>query len=160
MNELEKEVEEKPQKKDKKKSFWQRAFNHKKIKNDPRQVAVIYLRNNGTAVPMEVTVKKGFFSIEGRTYHEQQDCIYAMGKDRTPLAIIPEWSMIPYGTKTWHDKTMLEKFSECQDHHLRAIRNAELVRSGERDGPKINPKVLIGLLVLAIIGFAIFKNFA
>lgn len=139
-------------------NLWERMFRKNKLKK-PQMVAVVYLRNNGRAEPIEVESKKGFFTIYGKTYNEDRDCIYLLGKDKTPLAIIPEWSLIPYGTKKWHDKEMLEKFAELQDHVLRGIRHAELVRMGNESGSKLNMKAIIGLIIAAIIGYAILSAY-
>lgn len=144
--------------KKKKAGLWDKMFNKKRLKK-PNTVAVIFLRNNGKAEPMEVESKKGFYSIHGKTYNEDRDCIYSLGKDKIPLAIIPEWSLLPYGTKAWHDKPMLEKFSELQDHTLRGIRHAELVKMGEGRESKLNAKAVIGIIVLAIIGYAVFSAY-
>ena len=111
---------------------------------------MIYLRNNGIAEPMEVIAKKGFFTINNKTYHEKRDCIYTVTKDRIPLAIIKEWDIFPIGTKKWDDESMREKFSELEDHTLRGIRFAELVKMGDSDKPKLNMKQII-LIVLGII---------
>ena len=101
-------------KKDKDKTgFWDKIWNNKKL--DKRgTVAVLYLRENGNAEPMEVVSKRGFFNINGRTYHERRDCIYTMSKDRYPLAIIPEWSITPIGTKSWYDRKPQEIISILQ----------------------------------------------
>ena len=146
---LDNKVEEK--KDEKKKGFWAKIFNKDKVKGN--NVAVIYLRNNGNAQTMIIESKKGFFNINNRTYHEDRDCVYTIEKDRIPLAIIPEWSLIPYGTKRWHDKEMLEKFSDYQDHVLRGIRHAELVKMGDKDQTKINAKtaILWGLGIIVAI---------
>ncbi len=143
------EVDEKNKEK-KKDTFWTKAFNISKLKK-PNKVAVIYLRNNGRAQTMELQPKDGFFSIDGKTYHEDRDCTYSLGKSRIPLAIIPEWSLLPVGTKDWDDKSLREKFTQLEEHVLKGIRHAELVRSNERDGPKINAKAVVGFIVLAII---------
>jgi hypothetical protein len=142
-----------------KKGLWQRVFNTKNIikKN---KVAILYLRNNGIAQPMELQSKKGFFNIEGKIYHEDRDCIYTISKERIPLAIIPEWSMIPYGTKIWHDKTMIEKFSELEDHTLKGIRHAELVKMGGDTGSnKINTKSAILIGIFIIIALAVIMGY-
>lgn len=141
-------------KKKKKQTFWARLWRAGKLKKK-NMVAVIYLRNNGNAEPMEVQSKDGFFNIYGKTYHENIACIYSMTKDRVPLAIIPEWSLIPIGTKRWEDKSMIEKFAELQDHTLRGIRHAEFVRMGGDKGLGLNAKSVIGFIVLGIIGIAI-----
>jgi len=140
------------------KDRWSKAFNPRKLQK-PNTVAVLYLRNNGVAEPMEVEVKNGFIKIQGKTYHERADCKFSMGKERTPLAIIPEWSLIPVGTKEWEDKEMKEKFAELQDHTLKGIRNAELVRMGESDGKKMDTKTMILLGIAAIVAVVIGINY-
>ena len=145
--------EDKPKKK-KKNGFWDKVWGEGKLKK-PKTVAIMYLRNDGTAEPMEIQSKDGFFNIYGKTYHENRDCIWSITKKRTPLAIIPEWSLIPLGTQRWENKSMLEKFAELQDHTLRGIRHAEFVRMGGDKGLNLNAKAVIGFIILAIIGIAI-----
>ncbi len=147
---------EKDVKKDKKKpkSFWDKIFSINKLKK-PNKVAVIYLRNNGNAEPMEVEVRNGFFNIKGKTYHENRDCMFTFSRLRTPLAIIPEWSLIPVGTKDWDDKDIREKFAEVQDHALRGIRHAELVRMGDKETKPLNTKTIILLIVGLVIAGAV-----
>lgn len=146
-------------KKEKKKiPFWEKIFRKSKL-GKPNKVAVIFLRNNGRAEPMELETSNGFFRIAGKTYHENRDCFYSLGKERYPLALIPEWSLIPIGTKKWEDKDMLEKFAELQDHTLRGIRNAELVKMGDTEKGKINTKAAIGLGIAVIVGLAILQSY-
>lgn len=146
-------------KRKKRQGFFDKLFNRKKL-NKPKRVAVIYLRNNGVAEPIELESKKGFFNIEGHVYHEDKDCIYTITKDRIPLAIIPEWSLIPIGTKRWEDKPMLEKFHECEDHIIRGIRHAELVRMGDKDSStKLDMKKAILIGVGAIVVIAVLLNY-
>ncbi len=141
------------EKKDKiKLNIWQKLFKKDIVKKG--KTAVLYLRNNGIAEPMEVESKKGFFNIKGKTYHEDRDCTYTITKDRIPLAIIPEWSMIPYGLKKWHDKSLIEKFSELEDHLLRGIRHAELVKMGDKENIKLNTKAMVVIGIIVIIGIA------
>ncbi len=155
----EENAKDKKKGKDKKpKSLFERWFNIKKL-SKPKMVAVIYLRNNGKAEIMEIKSKRGFFNIEGKAYHENRDCVYAVGKERIPLAMIPEWSLIPIGTKKWVDKSMLEKFAECQDHLLRGIRHAELVRMGDKDKSDMDMKKIILWGILGIIIVAVLMNY-
>lgn len=152
-NKIKKKLEDKL-----KKSWWDKMFNKNKFQK-LKKVAVIYLRENGNAEPMELESKNGFFHIEGRTYHERRDCIYTVGKERIPLAIIPEWSMTPLGTKQWDEKLMQEKFSEVQDHLLKGIRHAELVRMGEKDGMNINVKKAIGIGIIVLVAIVIIVSY-
>ena len=148
--------EEKKVKKKKDKSLWGRAFNANKLKK-PNKVAVLYLKNNGKAVPLELEVRDGFFHIEGKIYHENRDCMFAITRERIPLAIIQEWSLVPIGTKDWDDKDIKEKFTEVQDHALKAIRHAEAVRMGFNEKPAISPKaIILGLIALVIAGAVIY----
>ncbi len=154
--------DKKDKKKKKEKTIWDRSFRKRRLKK-PNRVAVLYLRNNGNAVPMEVEPRRGFFEIEGRTFHEDRDCIYRMVGENYPLAIIQEWSMLPIGTRRYYqsgDKEsyveyMQRKFAELQDHLLRGIRHAELVKLGERDKPKISGKAIVGLVIGLVILFAV-----
>ncbi len=151
------ESRDKNGKKNKKKTLWEKMFRRKKL-TKPNHVAVIFLKNNRVAEPMEVETKNGFFNIKGRTYHENRDCIYTLDKERIPLAIIPEWSLIPIGTKDWEDKGMREKFAELQDHTLRGIRHAELVKMGEKDSSPTDMKKVIGIgILILIIGVVLYS---
>ncbi len=142
-----------------KKNVWHEGlFNAKKFKR-PNRVAVVYLRNNGIAEPMQVDTKDGFFSINGKTYHERKDCVYSLHKDRIPFAVIPEWSMTPIGTKRWEEQTMHEKFNELQDHLLRGIRHAELVRRTGSGMGGMDMKKMIGLGLLIMVGMVILFNY-
>ena len=154
---LESDLEKKSKKKQG--NVWDKAFNKRKLKKE-KKVAVLFLTNNGQAFPMELEPKNGFFTIKGKSYHEREDCTYSMTKDRIPLAIIPEWSLIPLGTKEWEDKSLKEKFLELQTHAMRGIRHAELVRlSGEKGEGKINVKMLILIGIGAIIAFSVWQGF-
>jgi len=118
----------------------------------------MFLRKNGNAEPMEREPKNGMFEIEGQTYHERSDCMYFVGKDRVPLAVIPEGGFIPLGTTKWYERTMLERFSEAQDHLLKGIRHAELIRSGG-EGVSPNVKKMIGLGLLALVILVVLFNY-
>lgn len=138
---------------------WDKAFNKKRLKKSGK-VAVLFLTNNNGAIPMELEPKNGFFTIKGKSYHEREDCSYSMTKDRIPLAIIPEWSLIPLGTKEWEDRAPREKFLELQTHAMRGIRHAELVRlAGEKGEGKINVKMLILIGIGLVIAFSVWQGF-
>lgn len=148
------------------KNLWEGKWDKKKINKKPTMCAILFLRNNGKAEEMTVESKKGFFSIYGKTYHEHKDCIYRLGKEGVPLAIIDEDSMMPLGTQRWYERhpnesfidQMQRKFAELQDHVLRGIRNAELVKMGEKDKSKISGKAVVGMIILAVIGYAVLSG--
>ncbi len=153
------ETEVKKDKKEKKKSnWWTKAFKSKDFKK-PKLIAVLFLRNNGRAEAMQLETKNGFFNIDRKTYHERKDCTWIVGKERIPLAIIPEWSLIPLGTEEWQDKPMLEKFNELQDHTLKGIRHAELVKEGMKDFSNIPAKKIIIWGLVILVGGIIIANY-
>ncbi len=136
-----------------KKGLWSKLFNRKRsIK--PGRLAVLFLRNNGNAETLDVPVKDGMFSLYGNTYHEKTDCIYTMGKDRIPLAVLEEWSMFPIGTRIYEDQDIRRKSSQLQEHLMKGIRHAEKVRleGGAGMGP-LNMKqvILWGIIILVVI---------
>lgn len=151
------------EKKKKKKDRGIFSFLNSKTLKKPNRVGVLYLRNNGVAEPMEVESHRGFFIIEGKTYHDNRDCIFTVitkDKDRVPLAVIPEWSLIPLGTKRWEDRSMLEKFAELQDHTIKGIRNSELVKMGDQPYKKpMTPKQMILWGLAVLVGGIVLVNF-
>lgn len=153
------ETKEPEDKKGKKKqTWWSKSFKSNSFKK-PTLIAVLFLRNNGRAETMQLETRNGFFNIARKTYHERKDCIWVVGKDRIPLAIIPEWSLIPLGTKEWDDKPMLEKFNELQDHTLKGIRHAELVKMGDKDYSNVPTKKIIVWGLIILIGGIIIANY-
>ena len=74
--------------------------------------------------------------------------------------IIREWDLIPLGTKKWEDEDMREKFAELEQHVLKGIRNAELVKmgGGESDS-KFTTKQLILWVIVAVVAGAILINY-
>lgn len=155
---LEVKVSKEDKKEKKKLNWWTKVFKSKDFKK-PKLVAILFLRNNGRAEAMQLESRNGFFSIDKKTYHERKDCTWIVGKERIPLAIIPEWSLIPLGTQEWQDKTMLEKFNELQDHTLKGIRHAELVKMGEKDPMNIPMKKIIVWGLVILVGGIIIANF-
>lgn len=153
-------LEIKKGKKDKKKDakWWSKVFNKDKLKK-PDRVGVIYLRNNGKADLMEVQTKNGFFNVDGKPYHEDRDCVYILTKERIPLLVVREWDMIPLGTKKWDDETMREKFSELEQHVLKGIRAAELVKSGGGLDGKFTTKQIILWGLVLLVGAVILMNY-
>ena len=145
--------------KDKKGNVFSKMFDPKKLKK-ANMVAVLYLRNSGIAQPLYVESNKGMFVIDDRTYHEREDCKYLLGKDRIPLAVIPEAGLIPVGNKEYFAKKIEARCAEHQDMAIKAIRHAEIVRmAGEENKGKINAKLVIALTIGAIIVFALLKNY-
>jgi len=144
----------------KKPSVWEKVFRKRKLEK-PRTIAILYLHDNNRVEPMELEPKNGFFNINGKTYHERKDCIWTMtyGRDKIPLAIIPEKNLTPVGTGDWEEKTTQEKFAELQDHVIKGIRHAEMVKlAGDGDSKKLNKTVIL-IIIAVIIGIALLSGY-
>ncbi len=152
------QVKEKTSKKKKYQTWWEKTFDKKKFKK-PSKVGVVYLRNNGNADLMQVETKNGFFNINGKPYHEDRDCVYRTSKDKIPLLIVREWDLIPLGTRKWDDETIREKFAELEQHVLKGIRAAELVKSGGGIEGKFTTKQIILWGLVALVGAVILVNY-
>ncbi len=142
------EVEVGIKKKDSK--WWSKFFSKDKLKK-PDRVAVIYLRNNGRGELLECQTRGGFFEVGGKKYHEDKDCVYTVTKDRIPLLIVREWDMTPLGTKKRDDETMHEKFADLEQHVLKGIRQAELVKTGGGLEGNISRKQVVIYVIIAIV---------
>ncbi|KKL49763.1 hypothetical protein LCGC14_2312260 [marine sediment metagenome] len=149
-----------PEVKDKKKNWrwWGKHFNKDKIKK-PNRVGVVYLRNNGNVDLLEVETRDGQFAINGKPYHEDRHCVYTLTKERIPLMVVREWDMIPLGTKKWDDEPMSEKFAELEQHVLKGIRNAELVKMGGGVESKLTTKQMILWGLVILVGAIILVNY-
>lgn len=139
-------------------SLWDKSYPKSKLKK-PNTVAIVFLRNNGIAELLVLESKRGFFTIANKTYHERRDCTWITGKDRKPLCIVFENDMLPIGKKEWDDKELREKLSELQDHVLRGIRHAELVKMGEKDKANVNMKQIIIWGLAVLVGGIILFNY-
>lgn len=158
-------IEQTEKRKPDRNSLWSKLWSKGKL-SKPQRIAVIYLRKNNQAEPIVAEAKKGFFVIHDRTYHVERDCIYNLGKERVPFAIIEE-----EGLKAWGNADFLKKMEEAkgiekvvadfQNLALNAIRHAELVKlAGEEGKGKLNPKYVIGGLILLAIGYAVYKAYS
>lgn len=156
---LEGKVKEKPKEK-KSKTLFEKLFKKKKL-DKPQMVAVVYLRNNRTAEPMEIESKNGMFMIGGKSYNVNQECIWVTStKERYPLAVIREDSINPEASDEWNDRPIQQKFAEFQDHVIKAIRHAELVREGYKDQKmNLSTKQIIGYIIGGIILVAVVANY-
>ena len=146
------------------KGLFDKLFNKNKLKKG-NKVAVVLLRDNSLADFKEVEAINQQFSVEGKSYHVERDCVYTTQKDRIPLMIIREWDLIPLGTKRWYDtegkdERMREKFANLERHVLRGIKNFELwkVQDGKR-GQNIDAKKLILYIVIAFVIGAVVINY-
>lgn len=152
------------EKKKPKVKIWEKWFKKKNLEK-PQMVAVVYLRKNNTAETLEVDTKKGFFEIDGHVYHTERDCMYSIGKERLPFAVIKEEGLIPEPNKDFYENLKklngFERMCETFQHHvIKAIRYAELVKmSGEENKMKLDPKIVIGGIAGLVVLYLLFKQF-
>ncbi len=147
-----------------KKTLFQKLFNNKTLKK-PESVAIVYLRKNGTAQLTVAEPRNEMFNIDGRVYHQREDCNFSAGKERIPLAVIREDGLVPEGTEDYYnmesDLDMQKRCADHQDYAIKAIRHAEIVRMGYDDGSnraKLNPKIIIAVVIGLVILYGIFKG--
>ena len=137
-----------------------KILNRKKLKNADT-IAVLYVRINGNAEIIYKEPKFGMFEIDGRTYHVLEDCRLSLRKDKDtiPLCVLFEKSLTPLTRQEYEGQSMQEKLAELQDLVIRAIKSAELVKLEGEKKPGMNPKTMIIIAIIAIIGFAFYKQY-
>ncbi len=150
------EVKDKNKKKNGK--WWSKHFTKDRLKKS-NKVGVVFLRNNANVDLLEVETRNGYFTVNGKPYHEDRHCVYTLTKDRIPLMVVREWDMIALGTKKWDDEPMLEKFAELEQHVLKGIRNAELVKMGGGIESKLTTKQMILWGLVILVGAIILVNY-
>lgn len=150
--------------------WWKRIFQEKRIVARGR-VAVIVLEEKSIAKPLEIETRNGMFSVKGKTYHVLKDCIWRLnvGKGQSiPLALIHEGSFTPIsGDKELENSNLYaklqEKFSVFQDLSIKAIRQAELVKTGAQDmysGKSVSIKqVILYCILAAVVGAVVVGGF-
>lgn len=148
--------------------FWEKHFNSKKL-DKPNTVAILILRVNGDATPLYRQYdENGMFTLEdlkknplAKSYHVRQDCIYRLkfGKHQIPLCILPEWSMIPLGTKVYWEMTPERRALELEQGILRAIRAEETIKQDENLKKKaVSGKTIWIFIIVVVVGYLIWKG--
>ena len=140
----------------KQKKKWFKIFKSDKAKKN--KVAIIYLSNDGEIKPIYKEVKDGLFKINGKTYHET-DCYHTYGRKRMPAVVIPEWGLIPISRENYA-KNFAADAQEAQQLIIKAVENAEIVRLQEQQGKKIDPKLVLGIIAIAIVGIYFYQQYA
>ena len=157
----------KPEKKDK--TFWEKFFNNKKV-DKPNTVAILLLRINGEATPLYREYdEEGMFRIDdikknpfAKTYHIRHDCIHRIKikKDTIPLCILPEWSLVPLGTRLYWEMGVERRGMEAQEEFLKAIRAEEVVKQDESLKKKsaVSGKTIWIFIAIVVIGYLFWKG--
>ena len=147
----------------KKESFFELArkdvkMQHKENKIKNGEVAVLYLRNSGHGEFKYVKPENNMFVINDKYYHQKEACVYTIGKKRTPLAVIPEWSFIPI-TRDKHGELLGVEMQEAQTQAIKAMETVEIVRRGDDGSNKkkksADAKTIVIIVIVAIIAIAV-----
>lgn len=147
----------------KKESFFELARKDVKIQHNQNkinngEVAILYLRNSGYGEFKYVKPENNMFVINNKYYHQKSSCVYTIGKKRTPMAVIPEWSFIPI-TRNEHGELLGIDIQEAQTQAIKAMETVEIVRRGDdgdkKKGKSADAKTIIIIVIVAIIAIAV-----
>ena len=88
-------------------------------------------------------------------YDARADCFYIY--KGIPVLMLPEWSLVPIGTKDYQDAEQNKKLANAQQVIIRAIETKEM-----QLGPKLkmDMKTIIIIGIIAIIGFFAYTEYA
>jgi hypothetical protein len=127
-------------------------------------IPVLYLRSSGLAELNYVPVTDGWYEINGNFYKEEPKSYWIFGKKKLPLVLIPEWAIKPICRDDLFEKDVaINNTQEDVSYAVKAIEYAEMKKIEDEQGikkkTKMNPKVLLLILVLVVGGFVLFQKF-
>jgi hypothetical protein len=127
-------------------------------------IPILYLRNSGAAELNYVKAIDGYYSFNGNLYKEEPKGYWIFGKKKLPLVIIPEWANKPIVRDDVFEKDkLINNTQEDVSYAVKAIEYAEMQRimeeQGKKDKKKMNPKMLLLFLALAVGGIILFQKF-
>lgn len=126
----------------------------KELKNlaKKQKVLVCLLGTNRSAKFITATVKDEMIWINGIMHQCTMDFVYLMD-GKWPMVVLPEWSLVPIGTKDYYDKYDANTASAAAERIIiRAIESAEVM-----DKKKLSGKTIIWMLIgAAVVMYALF----
>ena len=129
-----------------------------KMKTQPKEMPILFLRNSGKVEIKKIVPKNGMFEVDGKFYHEKYGSDWEIidGMNKKKIKIIPEWGLYPLGNENYLKELKSEQ-AEVQYDMIRAIQTAETVRyNEEKTKGKINPKLaILGIIVVIVIAYFI-----
>jgi hypothetical protein len=150
------ETQEKPQKK---KIFKLPLFVKSKVgkKKYTNHALVVFLRRNREIDLKYTEIYNNVISIENKFYDARADCYYTYGKERVPTLILPEWSLVPIGTKDYQDAVKEGTTTDGQDIIIEGFERKEI---GRKKGTGIELKHIIIIVIVALVaaGYFMFKK--
>lgn len=107
-------------------------------------VQVVYLRTNQNMEFKVCPIINGAVIIDKKKIHTASSDFIYLYKGKVPTLIVPEWSLIPIGTKEFYDAVKNKQIADPQTIIIRALEAAEAINA------KKPFKISIILIILAI----------
>lgn len=116
------------------------------------KILVLYLRTNRSSIYKICEIKNGMVVVDGNKIHQaSMDFVY-LHQGRTPMMVVPEWSLTPIGTKDYYDAVRDKKIADPQTIIIRAMEMAEVITA-----KKVNKMALVWIVIaVAIVGYIFF----
>lgn len=141
-------------------SFFKKIFKKNKM-NKEGKVTVILLHPSTDADIHYVDIENelGDFHIGKEKYNVNEHCVYSLvhKKVRYPMCILPTWTMVPIGTKSWFELGQERRGHELEVIILNAIKKEEALKA-EEIKKKPSAKSMWIWIALIIGGFLFAKS--
>lgn len=117
-----------------------------------KQLLVFLLQTNRNIKPVIANIIDGMIQIENCKYHYVDQTFVYLYDGKTPAIVLPEWSLIPIGTKDYYDNIADNKI----DPQKIIIRAMEL--HAVETKKKMNMMMLIVIGIAALVAGFVFLN--
>lgn len=145
-----------PKPKDKQKIFKLKWNIRSKLKKPHKtnRIVVHLLKINRNSTNVVAEIQDGMIKVNDKVHHCSTDFVYMLD-GKYPEIILPEWSLMPIGTKDYYDAIENKQAGvDAQTVIIRAMERAEI-----ESKKKLSGKVLIFILIgAAIIAYLFFAN--
>ncbi len=114
------------------------------------RLLVILLRTNRSIELKTTKIIDGLIQFDGKFYQATTDFVY-LYRGRIPSIVLPEWSLIPVGTKDYYDASKAGAIADPQKVIIKAIQAAEPQATKGLAGKSLIWIVIIGVAVFYFI---------
>lgn len=141
-------------------TFFRKLFKKNKMKKDGKVMLVLLHPNTDATISYIDTEKDGSFKVQDETYHVNEHCIYSLKhkRDRFPMCILPTWSMVPIGNRTWFELSQERRGHELERIILNAIKKEEVLKDDEKKKKGLGGGKLWIIIGVIIVGYFILKS--
>lgn len=115
------------------------------------KVLVMLLKTNRAVQPVTAKINNGIIDVNGKYYDCSHAFIY-LWLNKYPCIILPEWSLIPIGTKDYFDAMEEGNKADAQTIIIRMIENKENMERNKMPS-KMVWWLLIGGIIVAYVLF-------